>query len=371
MRRLIGTLVLLVAIAVPVLRGQDNIYYKDPNVKGDKEPEIIGVIEKEGPAGVWVKQGKETKLIRALDITRIDYKQTKLGALEFRRPAGKESLALLPQTSAAKRKMLLQEALAGYQENAPKFADVPNISRYLQFKIAAVKYHLAKDDPTQADPAIEALKTYAKDFPTGWEVVPALKMLAELEEKKGNTEGARQAYEDLANLPEVPADLKQTSEVLVAQLLMRGRKYPQAEAKLAALKARLGANDPQQLFVSVYLAQVQLAQHKTGDIEKQLKTVLGTTTDASLKADAYNTLGDYYREKNQSEDAFWNYLRVEVLYPQDRAEHAKALYWLWKLFDKTKNDPVRAEECYHRLADKLYEGTEHHALALSEKKPTP
>ena len=48
--------------------------------------------------------------------------------------------------------------------------------------------------------------------------------------------------------------------------------------------------------------------------------------DDKLKALAYNTLGDYYQQAKQPDEAFWNYLRVDVLFNQDREEHARALY---------------------------------------------
>jgi hypothetical protein len=365
MRRLTGTLLLL-AVFAGLLRGQDVIYYTDPATK--KEVNVTAVIEQEGPAGVKIKQGKDTKLISSLDITQITYKQNKVAALDFRAPSGKEAIAL-KKSKPEERVPILLEALKLYQDMAPQLRDVPNAYRYIQYKIAEVKYRLAQDDPTHVAGAVEALRAYAKEYPTGWEVVPALKLLAQLEEQKGNTDGARQAYEDLANVPDVPRDLKQTSELLVAQLLVRGNRHAEAETRLAGLKGRMQQGDPQLPMVTVYLVQTQMAQNKLDNVEKQLKGVLGATADANLKASGHNTLGDYYRLKGQNEDAFWQYLRVEVMYPQDKNEHARSLYWLWKLFDKAKNDPVRSEECYNKLADKEYTGTEYQARALGEKKP--
>jgi hypothetical protein len=365
MRRLTGTL-LFSLVFVGLLSGQDVIYYTDPTTK--KEANVTAVIEQEGPAGVKIKQGKETRLISSLDILQINYKQTKVDALTFRAPSGKLTNAL-KKTKPAERVTDLLDALKAFQDLAPQLREAPNIYRYLQFKIAEVKYHLAQDEPTHVAGAVEALRTFAKENPAGWEVVPALKLLAQLEEQKGNTDGARQAYEDLANVPDVPKDLKQTSELLVAQLLVRGNRHADAETRLMALKGRMQANDPQLPLVTVYLVQTQMAQNKLDNVEKQLRGVLLSTGDGNLKASGHNALGDYYRLKNQNEDAFWQYLRVDVMYAQDKNEHARALYWLWKLFDKTKNDPVRAEECYNKLADKEYAGTEYQTRALAEKKP--
>ena len=71
----------------------------------------------------------------------------------------------------------------------------------------------------------------------------------------------------------------------------------------------------------------------------------------------HNCLGDYYRLRKELEPAFWEYLKVDTLYSQDKEESAKALYYLAELFDKVKNDKVRAEECLTRLKGAPYSGT--------------
>jgi len=91
-----------------------------------------------------------------------------------------------------------------------------------------------------------------------------------------------------------------------------------------------------------------------------------------VRAAAHNGLGDYYREKGQVEEAFWHYLRVDVLYSQDLEEQARALYWLSKLYEKKAfegraGDPERAKNCRDRLLDARFAKTEFQALAAKEK----
>ena len=76
-------------------------------------------------------------------------------------------------------------------------------------------------------------------------------------------------------------------------------------------------------------------------------------------------LGDFYRKKNLNEDAFWEYLRVDTLYSQNRNEHAKALYYLSKLFVDVKKDKVKSQEYLEKL--KLLDGTEYAKKAATEK----
>ena len=74
----------------------------------------------------------------------------------------------------------------------------------------------ARDDPTRLDPAITALSEYKTGFADGWEIVPALKLLARLQEEKGDAEGASKTYNDLAEVPGVPAATKLQNQLLGA-----------------------------------------------------------------------------------------------------------------------------------------------------------
>ena len=51
--------------------------------------------------------------------------------------------------------------------------------------------------------------------------------------------------------------------------------------------------------------------------------------------------------------AFWEYLRVDVLYNTDRYEHARALFHLSRLFREVKKDGDRADQYLATLKDKL------------------
>src|SRR5262249_32432557 len=157
---------------------------------------------------------------------------------------------------------LLDDALKGYKDVDAQLKDEPNPHRYLQWKIAEVLAHMSKDDPTKVDAAVAALTAYKTDFATGWEIVPCLKILAQLLEDKGAATGASQAYADLAAVPDLPKELKQESEILGVRLLLRVSKFADAEAKLKALQGGLSRDDPQRTFVDVFLVQSQMAQGK-------------------------------------------------------------------------------------------------------------
>ena len=70
-------------------------------------------------------------------------------------------------------------------------------------------------------------------------------------------------------------------------------------------------------------------------------------SDRNLKAMAYNTLGECLLAGGKSKEAFWAFMFVDVEYNQDKAEHKKAMYHLWKLFEEFK-DEAKAKQYKER-----------------------
>jgi hypothetical protein len=346
---------------------QDRVSYLDRATR--KEVTVTGTIAEESPAGIKLagKRPADGKFIPALDVTQVLYKTAAVSALDFRQPFAKEDRAL--KEAGKKREALLGEALAGYQKIEGQLAASPNARRYVQYKIARVAALRARDDPARVEAAVKTLVDYKTANPGGWEIVPALRALAKLQEDGGKVEDARKTYEELAAVPGAPNDVRQESEVLVARLLLRVAKFAAAEKILSKLGAGMAKDDPQRGFIDVYLAASRIGQDRLAGVDKQLTAAIRGSADGRLKGLAYNLLGDYYQKKNQPEEAFWQYLRVDALYNEDPEEQAKALYHLRVLFDKAKRDPVRAKECARRLQeDKRLAGTAYQRKAGGEDK---
>ncbi len=148
-------------------------------------------------------------------------------------------------------------------------------------------------------------------------------------------------------------------------MLIQDGKFDAAEKKLSSVLADT-KDEKQKAYVQASLIQTQVAQGKATSPADLQNLIKGAGDDDKLKAMAYNTLGDYYQQAKQPDEAFWDYLRVDVLFNQDREEHARALYNLWKLFASARSDPQRAQECLDRLKDKAMDGTEYQARAIKE-----
>ncbi len=330
---------------------------------------MSGVIQEETPAGVKIKAGKDSQLIPADEIVHVAYNRLpNVSEIEFGTPYGKEQQAMT-KTGAA-RKAELADVLKQYQDLEKKVQESPNARRYIDYRIAMLKVEQAQDDPTKADEAVAALNDYRTSNGGGWEIVPATKTLARLLEDKGDQAGARQAYEDLADNPDVPAEVRLTANLLVARMLRRENKYADAEQKLKGVAAGLKPDDPQRAYVNVALASTQVAQGRLKEAEQPLRDAIKNPGDDNLKALAYNALGDFYLQSKQPEEAFWDYLRVDTLYPQDREEHARALYNLWKLFDSVRGDQPRSNECLQSWRTRASRGPTTRRVARRRRKAT-
>ncbi len=343
---------------------QEEVTYYDRAEK--KETRVTGTIEEETTAGIKLKEKNAVKLIPAVDVRSVGYKNDKVPLLEFRGASTKEARALMPGERADARKKGLAEALKNYEEMAPKLKDAPAANRYVQFKLALVKFHLSRDDATQLDAALASLSAFKTEHGQGWATVQCLKMLAQLQEEKGDVDAGVKAYQDLEALPDLPGDLKRDAVVLGGKLLLRSRKFADAETKFQSLMAGSSTRDIQWAVLQVLLTQSQIGQNNLAKAEEQLKAALNAGADATVKAMIFNTLGDYFLKKEKPEDAFWYYLKVDTLYGQDKEEQAKALYHLSKLFETVKKDPLRGQQCLEKL--KLMEGTEYQRRAATETK---
>jgi hypothetical protein len=352
-------------LAGPSVWADDTVYFLDPDKKTDER--VTGTIERESPTGIRLRAKGGVRDIPALQIEQITYGNKVVDAITYREPEKNLGNAMR-EAKPDRRAELLRLALLGYQDLDGKLRDVPHIRRYLQFKIAQVTALQARDDPSRVDAAIAALTEYKSAYPTGWEIQLALQLLARVQEDKGDMQGASKTYAELAAVPGIPEAMKLENQMLEARLLVRGSKFADAEGKLNTLARALPKDAPQRTAVDLYLAQSQMAQGRLDGVEAKLRATIRASTDKALLALAHNFLGDFFRLKNQPDLAFWEYLKVDMMYSEDKEEHAKALYYLAQLFDKPKNDPARAEQYLTKLKTKEYDGTTYQRLA---EKKTP
>jgi hypothetical protein len=128
---------------------------------------------------------------------------------------------------------------------------------------------------------------------------------------------------------------------MVAEALMQNKAtMPEAEKKLLGLVKSLPDDDAQKAKAKVYLAKCQASQgkEKLALAVAELEKTIDQTKDADLKAVAYNTLGDCYMLSGQPADARWAYLWVDLIYNQNKEQHARAVAKLVDVFTELKDE---------------------------------
>jgi hypothetical protein len=154
----------------------------------------------------------------------------------------------------------------------------------------------------------------------------------------------------------------------IAEVLVANKKFAVAEKKLQDLVKTVPADSPQAVRVQVSLAECEAASNKAEQGAQRIEGILPKIDDVELKALAYNTLGDCHRQANRTKDALWDYLWVDVVYHQNRQEHAKALYYLAQLFKERKEDN-RAKQYREKLTkDKQFAGQEYQQRMIADEK---
>jgi hypothetical protein len=367
-RPILTSLALLFAFCVQALADEPTIRFYDRAKK--KEDKATATITQETPGKVVYKTSSgKTYEIPANDIIDIVYDVRAGMRPDYRKAISNDEDVDKPGAEEQHAKSF-KTAMDSYKEIAGEFnpKDNPTGYRHLQFRLARLLARRSEEDPTQLEPAIKALNAFLKDHSDGWQIGQAGQILGRLQENNGDFAGAQKTYETMAKNADLPKEMRLDFEMLEVRGLLRVNKHAQAEEKLKKMAVSLPANDPNAVKLQVYLAECQVVAKKYEGAEAKLKAVLAGDADPMVKALAANTLGDYYRETGKPEDAFWQYLWVDVVYNQDKHEQAKALYYLSKLFDQVKGDAARAVACRERLLkDKEFTGLEFQKLAAKEK----
>jgi hypothetical protein len=322
--------VLLGLAAAPAAAEDGKVTCRDRGARGVQA--VSGRIESESVAGVRVNG----KMVSSADVVDVLYDVPGAIRLDYNSAAGAE--AARPA-----------DALKGYEAllRNPAVQGSKFLKRHLEYKLAALAAARADEGAEQLQKAVAALEKFKKDHPDAWQLVPLTRTLGRLllEKEPPDPDAARKAYDDLARAKDAPADVQQEFTFLVIDLLLQAGKPAEAQQRLAALPA----DNPR---VQVYRLGVQAAPGKLAETAQRLEDFIDKTADPSLKAAAYNMLGDCYRrDPAHKKDALYAYLWVDVIYNQDPVESAKAVGRLADLFQELKDDE-RAKKYRDRLKGK-------------------
>jgi len=332
MKRFIGFvalafLIVTVASQTWVL-GQDKVERRD---KKGGQVNVSGKIQEENAGGIRIKPqalGKE-ETIPSNDILRVTYADLPAQAsLEI----GKMSTAETEKNYPA-----LLKGYEGIQAMpAVKSAPAP-ARRYIDYRVVSLRGFVAEGDD-QLKAAAKGLSDFIAANADCWEYPHAARQLARLHADMGDYAAAAKTYEEIKKAVAVPAEFKQEATAALIDLAFQSENYAAGDARVKEILA--DANAPAALKARADMYQLGLEGAK-GDLAatvKKIEEAIAKTNDPSLKALAYNVLGDVYLAKKQKRDAMWSYLWVDQVYNQDRGEHLKAMTRLIKIFEEDKDE---------------------------------
>lgn len=346
------------AAAAPAL-AQDEVY-----VRGQDKP-VKANIKAESPGSVTVAARKDP--IPAEDILDVIYEVTPAEVrINLYRIAWQAEKDSNDPSKDAKRKENLDEAVKKYEETLGKLgAGQAFARRHIEYKLALLKARQAQEEGGPLDDAVARLTAFKKKHADGWQIARALRLLARLQLEMDQPAEAEKTYLELASL-KVGPQTQNDAELQAALVGLRAGKPKETLEKLNALLAKPPAKEfvPR---VRIAVAEATTADGRSKEAVAMLRKLITEHPEPGLKAAAYNALGKSYFDAQQYKEARWEFLWVDVVYNQDREEHAKALYYLWKTFDKL-GDAERAKEFRSALVnDRLFAVSEYQRRALSEK----
>jgi tetratricopeptide (TPR) repeat protein len=347
------------SLVVPVARAQDEVHVRalDKPIKAN--------VKQESASSVLVAGKKDP--IPADDILDIIYEVQPLEVrLTIYQAAWKAEKDYNDPAKDAKRKENLAQAVKKYEETLSKMGPAQNFARrHFEFKLALLNAWEAQEGGT-ADPAIAKLKDFKTKHPDAWQTPRAMRLLARLLLDQKNPAEAEATYLELAGL-KVSPQTKNDAELQAALVSLRAGNAKEAQKKLNQLIAKLPAKSDFVPRVKIALAETVTAEGKPSEAIAMLRQLIKDNPDPGLKGAAYNALGKSYYDAKQYKEARWEFLWVDVVYNHDKDEHAKALYYLWKTFDKL-GEADRAKEFRETLIrDRQFLGSEFQRLAQSEK----
>ena len=345
----LALMTLLTVASVAPAQQVAKIYYRDHAAKTERTADVTGTIVSESVNGIKLKlpMGAEREFLIS-DIIDVQYTAPTALVIPMNRVIKLEGDLKKASGDAAKKAMTELEKeykaiLASIKDNKSE-----PIKRQIQYRLAQLQAILAGEVVTQQLQAIEAFDKFRKENPNAWETVPAVREQAQMLVAVNKLDDAAKALDEVANTPKLAKEIKQDLEMMLIDVMIRAGKTGEVEGRIGQALALLPPDDPLAARLKIYQLGCQAGKGNVDAIIAQLKDLIDKSADVALKALAYNTLGDCYNAKSQKKEAMWAYLWVDVVYNQDKVEHAKAVERLARVF-KDLGDDVRAD----RYRDKM------------------
>jgi tetratricopeptide (TPR) repeat protein len=287
---------------------------------------------------------------------RMNKKEYRIPANEIDRIRWESENPQVSQNRIEERNGQFDKAIAGYQA-ALKDATNDNLRTDLEFQIARATATKALKDEDKYDDAIELLEKFRTAHSTNFRYYEALRLLAQLYMTKGDIDKGNSTLQTMADAPWT--DFKMETDILKAKVALAH------DDVAGALKALDGVISVKPASAAETSRRYEALLTKASCLQKQTKYqqatdvlagILDEASDEDTKtlAETCIRLGDCYQAGGRTKEAILAYLRVDILFPKEKKQHAEALYYLSRLFaqdgkpDKASEAAARLQEHYPR-----------------------
>ncbi len=328
----------------------DKVVYHDRAADGKLV--MLDAEVKESAAGVQFLTGPKAKtVISPADVVRIDYGDVK-GIAKADQFA---AIALEDGRDPAKAHTTYADLLKKAGPAAPE-----KTRRYLAFREAiwagrAADAKTGDEFKAEAPKAADGLAAFARANKKSWEVWPTARAAARLYLELGQFDKAAAVLGELADVAELPRDLRYEARLAEAATTLRAGKGLAAEGMLDQLEKDRGfpAAGPLRDKLAVLRAAAKLSPPAGGAPPgakpfAKLEEAIAQAKDPAARGLGYTLLGDADLAGGLTRDAMWAYLWADVVYNQDKDDQVYAVSRLVAVFDKL-GDKDRAEQFRERL----------------------
>jgi tetratricopeptide (TPR) repeat protein len=285
---------------------------------------------------------------------RTNKKEYRIAANDIERIRWDSESPKLSQIRIEERNGQFDKAIEGYQ-TALKDAANENLRVDLEFHIAHATAAKALKDEDQYDESIDRLEKFRAAHSTNFRYYEVLRLLAQLYMAKGDIEKGNAALQAMADAPWT--DFKMETDILKAKVALA---HDDVGGALQALDGVISvapatpAERSRRYEALVTKASCLQKQQKYQQATDVLSGILEEASDDDTKtlADACVRLGDCYQAGGRTKEAILAYLRVDILFPKEKKQHAESLYYLSRLFaqdgkpDKAADAAARLQEHY-------------------------
>jgi tetratricopeptide (TPR) repeat protein len=289
---------------------------------------------------------------------RTNKKEYRIPANEIERIRWESENAQVSQNRIEERNGQYDKAIAGYQ-SALQAATNENLRADLEFQIARATAAKAFKDEDQYEPAIDLLEKFRTAHSTSFRYYEALRLLAQLYMNKGEVEKGNSALQAMADAPWT--DFKMETDILKAKVALAHDDVAGALKSLESVISVAPSTPAERsrryeaLLTKAACLQKQSKFQPATDV---LTGILDEASDEDTKtlAETCIRLGDCYQAGGRTKEAILAYLRVDLLFPKEKKQHAEALFYLSRLLaqdgkpDKAADAAARLQEHYPRSA---------------------